>query len=130
MVAQVFYEQLGVAKPTVFLSDGSDLMTIEDPFGERNSHSALNPSPDAVGVKIANITRALASLGVALRTDMAFRSKHSSKGTLQALEAIEHLIQQLSKDNNAMFLLQDGRTDHSSTIHQQPNLSMAMNIIV
>lgn len=98
-----------------------------------SNHLSIANGADGVSAKIADITRALAMLGVTLRTNVALRARsNSSRGTLVVLESIEGLIQQLYKDNNtALDVSEDEWVDTSSpTIHQQPSLSSAMKVIV
>lgn len=85
---------------------------------------------DAISGKIADITRALASFGVLLRTDMSFRTRASSLGTLQALELIEGRIHGLASGEEG--LLVEGALELLThpTIHQRPTLMVAMKIIV
>lgn len=100
----------------------------------RGGESILSPPPpaaDQVGPKIAAISRSLASLGVSLRTAIPPPSARSTQRTLQILDSIDALVQELAEEDSR-------RPDHRAavpsdadiTIHRRPTLSEALRIIV
>lgn len=144
IVAQVFFHNLAPALDRPFLSNSQEINGEEDPFNgpapfnmfptiPAFAHLAMKESTgsEAIATKIASISRSLASLGVSIRTAPSSSSSlKSTDGTLQILNSIEFLVQDLSRHFGSASLSSVGERIDSPTIHQRPSLPEAMNIIV
>lgn len=126
---------LGSSETSVMRRSSSSIgpnatISVNSSAGAVGTTGNASVSGDAISTKIAEITRALASFGVLIRTDISFRTRASSLITLQALEAIEAQLHNLA--NGEGGLLVEGALDLLThpTIHQRPNLMVAMRIIV
>lgn len=143
IVAQVFFHNVAAALGKSFLSNSQEIDGEEDPFNgpapfnmfpsiPAFAHLAMTESTgsEAIATKIASISRSLASLGVSIRTAPSSSSSlQSTDGTLQILNSIEFLVQDLSRHSGSASLSPVGERNDSPTIHQRPSLPEAMNII-